>query len=88
MTQTDKQAHTQTPWALSEGYTTAFVQTATNPARHIAEVVDWPHDNRDASINGRRIVAAVNFAEGVSTEWLESHRLSEVVDVDTLETAR
>ncbi len=36
----DKQAHTAGPWTVRKGYTTAFVQTATEPARHIAEVTE------------------------------------------------
>ena len=82
MTQTDKQAHSPTPWRCqpSEGPSGTLpkpreyaVLYHTGPGTLDAGVgLCWHTYGDTAKANARRIVAAVNACEGISTEALEA----------------
>ncbi len=63
--------HSPEPWEVVDDY--GHVKIRDRDQRRIVSEM-YGRDEDEA--NARRIVACVNFATGVSTEWLESHSLS------------
>lgn len=73
--------HTKEPWHLGSLPPTNWRYLCDETGDTVAAVAEWEADGTliqefkgaAALANARRIVACVNFLEGISTDWLESH---------------
>jgi len=61
--------HTPETWSYYENR----IYEEWGTGRYIANTIEWERFPDEAEANARRIVACINFCEGLSTEWLVEH---------------